>query len=291
MKALSCIPLGLAVAVLTLTGAREAAAQCAVCPTTTSVVAFQPVVVPTAPAQISGWYPGKLLDTWAANRLAYRSAAVAAPVATAMPVTSYRPVIASPTSYMPIRAYRPVYYAPSLVATTAYSPVVTASAACCDACGVTVTGYATTTSACCGATVSDSGYFTEATPQPSLPADQSTTTQRPEQASSQNGAGGAESKEDSVLENGQTGGAQGGTDPASWEAPPLRDPRLDAIPDDPQNNVARNDYVEVTDAVYRDTVRPRLATTSDRTIAATKAPSKAIPSRAERDAMWTAVTD
>jgi hypothetical protein len=121
-----------------------------------------------------------------------------------------------------------------------------------------------------------------------LPSDQGTTTQRPEQPSSQNGAGDADSKEGSVLENGQSGGGTGGTG-ASWEAPPLRDPRLDAIPDDPK--VARNDYFKVTDAVYKGNVRPQLANTGARAIGAAKAPSTAIPSRAERDAMWTAVTN
>jgi hypothetical protein len=108
-------------------------AQCSTCPT--AVVAYSPVVAPATtvmyqPAD-TGWYPGKLLDTWRLRRWGYT-----APTAV---TTAYAPTYSvgyAPTytaAYAPTytAAYAPTYtaaYAPA-VATTNYSmPYVTSYA-------------------------------------------------------------------------------------------------------------------------------------------------------------------
>jgi hypothetical protein len=290
----------------------EAAAQVA-CPTAAPVVAYQPVVVPTSPALISGWYPGKLLDTWAANRAAYRATAVEAATTayrptvlttTAVPVTSYyRPLatVSYQTTYLPVRTYRPLFAEP-LVATTTYSPVVTAYApvvstatVCCDACGMaTVTGYASTTSACCGATVSSAPYDGGiVTPIPQINSDQPYDANRPTGANGSGNAGaGGEPEQPNPAANPNEGGNTG-ADRAAFEPPALYDPRMQAPPAKPDNPdpVVRAERMPVTPAVYNEPVRPSLVS-QPQGAAASKQPSKKpLPSRAERDAGWKPLHD
>lgn len=293
--------LGFTVTLLSLAGRREVVAQYASAyPSSTSVVASQPVVVPTDPALISGWYPGKLLDTWAANRRTYRAATLAAPVTTAMPVASYRPVttyrpvtgVAFQSTYLPIRTYRPIFGAP-VVATTAYSPIVTTSAVCCDPCSATVTSYPAT-SDCCGTTVSGGSGYGEPTPIPTLSAEQSPTGAgyRGSPSNQESGSGDGEKREeDTVMENGGTGGQGNDELETSFEPPLLRDPRWEAPQADKDNKVAYGRTTAVREAVYREPVRPRLATTSRPTTESPGSGRNGIPSRAEREATWTPVFD
>lgn len=101
-------------------------AQCATCPT--QVVAFSPVVAPAATVTTfqpvrTGWYPGKLLDTWRMRRWGYTApttvtAAYAPTWSTAVPVTAAMPV----TTMMPVTSTfvpQTVSYAP--IATTSFS--------------------------------------------------------------------------------------------------------------------------------------------------------------------------
>src|SRR5690606_17543851 len=61
-------------ALMALAWTLPAQAQCATCPT--QVVAFSPVVAPATTVTTfqpvrTGWYPGKLLDTWRMRRWGY----------------------------------------------------------------------------------------------------------------------------------------------------------------------------------------------------------------------------
>lgn len=101
-KVASIVLLGAAVAVLT----NNATAQCTTC--ATPVVAYSPVVAPAATVTyqpVTGWYPGKLIDTWRMRRWGYTA----------------------PTTVT--AAYAPTYsvgYAPTY--TAAYAPTVTTAA-------------------------------------------------------------------------------------------------------------------------------------------------------------------
>jgi hypothetical protein len=155
----------LCVALVAAVAADSASAQCNTC--ATPVVAYSPVVAPATTVTTfqpvdTGWYPGKLLDTWRMRRWGYTaptavtttaafaptySAAYAPmPVTTMMPVTStavvqtanFAPVttsFATPivTSFAPL-GQRQVLMRPVVVA----SPVVTAApvvaASACSAC-------------------------------------------------------------------------------------------------------------------------------------------------------------
>jgi hypothetical protein len=113
--------------------ATEASAQCSTCPQ--QVVAFSPVVAPATtvttfqPAD-TGWYPGRLFDTWRMRRWGYTNPTAVTTVAptwsTAMPVTAAMPV----TTMMPVTSSfvpQTVGYAP-MASTTFATPYVTSFA-------------------------------------------------------------------------------------------------------------------------------------------------------------------
>lgn len=302
----------LAVAIAFTAGpSKRAAAQCAVCPTT-PVVAYQPVaapvVTPVDPGLIGGWYPGKLLDRLFANRIASAATLPAAttayrPIATAVPTTSYRPLSSlHTTSYAPVSVYRPVMAAPA-IATTAYSPVVTSSAVCCDPCSTaSVVNYATPASACCGTTVGGTAvggtsYGGMATEQPALGAEVPLpgSVRYPPSPPQNNSPGAA--GEDTVLDgnNGEANGSQPSqqneTAPsgASFEPPPLYVPGLPETAEETQDHVARAFRTDAVPAVYTTPVRPQLV--RERGTQRSGTGTKALPSRAERDAGWSAVSD
>jgi hypothetical protein len=129
MKPINKFPivLALCLAIVAVFAAAPANAQCGTC--ATPVVAYSPVVAPTTtvmyqPAD-TGWYPGKLLDTWRMRRWGYT-----APTAV---TTSYAPTYS--VGYAPTytAAYAPAYtaaYGPSYTAAYApysvsYAPAVT----------------------------------------------------------------------------------------------------------------------------------------------------------------------
>jgi hypothetical protein len=191
-------------------------------------------------------------------------------------------------------SFRPIWAAP-VVTTTAFSPVVTSSAACCDACAATVTSFAPTTSACCGATVSGSPYFGEATSVPELSSRDGSAGYRgaaPEQSGA-GGAGGAQSQEKSVIEDNEQGNGQGtDAENSNWSPPPLRDPRLEGLSDEPAVKTASHSEPAAAEVKLTNSVRPRQATPDiGRGIIRSNPPKKSIPSRTEREAMWTAVVD
>jgi hypothetical protein len=145
--------------------ATEVSAQCSTCPQ--QVVAFSPVVAPATtvttfqPAD-TGWYPGRLLDTWRMRRWGFNApTAVTTTVAptwsTAMPVTTMMPItttaipqtvgfapmatttFATPhiTSFAPLGQrqvlMRPVIVQSQMVAAT---PVISSGCSACSACEV-----------------------------------------------------------------------------------------------------------------------------------------------------------
>jgi hypothetical protein len=111
----------------------EASAQCSTCPQ--PVVAYSPVVAPAATVTTfqpvdTGWYPGRLLDTWRMRRWGYTAPTAVTTVAptwsTAMPVTAAMPV----TSMMPVTSTfvpQTVGYAP-MATTTFATPYITSFA-------------------------------------------------------------------------------------------------------------------------------------------------------------------
>lgn len=106
---------------------QTALAQCGTC--ATPFVAYQPVVQPTVTyTPDTGWYPGKLFDTWRLRRYGYNTTP-ATYTATYAPYTaSYVPYTAG---YAPYSAsYQPysVGYAPAVATTSYYAPYVTAYA-------------------------------------------------------------------------------------------------------------------------------------------------------------------
>jgi hypothetical protein len=322
----------------------DAAAQCEVCPTT-SVVAYQPVaapiVTPIDPGLIGGWYPGKLLDRWAASRAAYRATAVTTattatyrPFGTTLPMTSYRPVASHfSRSYMPVSVYRPIVTQPviattaysPITATTAYSPVITSSAVCCDPCSTgTAVSYPSTTNACCGVSAPASSPGGVITPQPALGAD----VQEPESSyyrsdqsingsnaaaadserslmnEQQNGgsnagqqSNGGQQQNGAQQNNTQQNGAQqnssqqdAGSSGASFEAPPLHVPGLPEADEGSLGRTARAGRTEAVAAVYTAPIRPQLVHQGGGLSApSNNSGGRALPTRAERDAGWSAV--
>jgi hypothetical protein len=123
--------LGLAIAVAAC--ATEANAQCSTCPQ--PVVAFSPVVAPATTVTTfqpvdTGWYPGRMFDTWRMRRWGYTNPTAVTTVAptwsTAMPVTAAMPV----TTMMPITTTaipQTVGFAP-MATTTFATPHITSFA-------------------------------------------------------------------------------------------------------------------------------------------------------------------
>ena len=136
MKRYSKFPVlvALGAALVAVAWATSSTAQCTTC--ATPVVAYSPVVAPATtvtytPAD-TGWYPGKLLDTWRMRRWGYTTGATAVTAA-------YAPTYS--VGYAPTytAAYAPTYtaaYAPSY--TAAYSPYTASYAP-----AVTTTSYST----------------------------------------------------------------------------------------------------------------------------------------------------
>jgi hypothetical protein len=116
-----------------LTCATEASAQCSTCPQ--PVVAFSPVVAPATTVTTfqpvdTGWYPGRMFDTWRMRRWGYTNPTAVTTVAptwsTAMPVTAAMPV----TTMMPITTTaipQTVGFAP-MATTTFATPHITSFA-------------------------------------------------------------------------------------------------------------------------------------------------------------------
>lgn len=301
--------------------ADKADAQYDACSTATPVVAYQPVVTPVSPAAVTGWYPGKLLDTWAANRAAYRSAAFEAattayrPVATTVPATSFRPIVSGfRTTYMPVSVYRPT------VATTAFSPVVTSYSPIVTSYSPIVTSsvYSDPCSTAGVSGLAGDAYSGMETPTPALGSEnvtsqptlgngvpQSSYYYSPSTANGGTNANGtdvansvqrktnegdsatdAQGQQQDDEQNGEQDGQQG----ASFEAPPrydLRDPRLqDQSQIELNDQTARAGQTAAVAAVYNEPVRPRLIT-GGQTSKTSRTP---LPSRAERDAGWRPVS-
>lgn len=136
MKPFNKFPLVFAISVAagTAIATSPAHAQCNTCPT--PVVAFSPVVAPATTVTTfqpvnTGWYPGRMFDTWRMRRWGYTNpvavTTTAAPTwTTAMPVTAAMPV----TTMMPVTSTAVVQtanFAP--IATTAFSgPTITSFA-------------------------------------------------------------------------------------------------------------------------------------------------------------------
>jgi hypothetical protein len=111
--------LGLSLVALGLAWGETALGQCGTC--ATPVVAYQPVTVqPTVTyTPDTGWYPGKLLDSWRLRRYGYNTAPATYTATYATYTAAYAPYSAGYTPYS--AGYLPysVGYAPS-VATTSY---------------------------------------------------------------------------------------------------------------------------------------------------------------------------
>jgi hypothetical protein len=118
---------GLGLVAVVLASGKPSLAQCGTC--ATPIVAYQPVVQPTVTyTPDTGWYPGKLFDTWRLRRYGYNTAP-ATYTATYAPYTAaYAPYTAGYTPYS--ASYQPysVGYAPAVATTSYYTPYVTAYA-------------------------------------------------------------------------------------------------------------------------------------------------------------------
>lgn len=188
MKRYSNVRWVLGVCTIAVTAASSSAhAQCNTC--ATPVVAFSPVVAPattvTTFEPVSGWYPGKLIDTWRMRRWGFTAPttvttafaptwSTAVPVTAAMPITTAMPVTANfvpqtvnfapmttttfatphVTAFAPL-GQRQVFMQPTVVA----SPVVTTSfvssgCSSCSACEV-----AAPCSSCAASTVVEQATF------------------------------------------------------------------------------------------------------------------------------------
>jgi hypothetical protein len=176
-------------AMLAIVAAPVANAQCNTC--ATPVVAFSPVVAPATtvttfqPAD-TGWYPGRLLDTWRMRRWGYTNPVAvttttaptwttAMPVTAAMPVTTMMPVTSTAvvqtanfaptsfstpivTSFAPL-GQRQVLMRPVIVQqpVVAAMPVISSGCSTCSACEV-----AAPCSSCAASTVVEQASFAAA---------------------------------------------------------------------------------------------------------------------------------